>query len=888
MIASDPAGAVETRLAPDADARVEQAEPDANFGSSSRLIADLSPASESYLRFTVPAGTGVITKATLRLRVENATSNGPELRAATGSWDESTITWNNRPAPQALLSDAGKLSAGSWATYDVTPGVVGPGPVAFHLRADSSDSAVFSSSESGSNPPELVVESVSPDGTTDTTFPASIDAHAEESAPDRNFGSAKLLKVQGGSDPGMVGYLRFAVGTLPSGIVRKATLRLFVTNDTDDGPAVLPTSGDWSEGSLTWRNRPGPTGSALADLGSVTNGWVDVDVTGLVNGTGTFNLMLQTGSDDTLAFRSSEASSSQRPRLVVQTGPTTTTTSITTTTTTTPTTTSSTTTTVPPTTTTTAPTTTTTTAPPPDDTVPEPGEPWLGLARVVTDTCEPTCVRSSYSLSVDDVAATDTGDRRSAFRYPAGQSAALRLEWARSASGGGCGSPGVVTMDVSMRRPNGGARIGNAVWNAQVPSTCSGVLLFTVHFDGDPMDGDAAEAPYYGVMEVYGRLSTAGDATGADTRGAGPADPGDVPGRYARGHLVSGGFMVGWHEGSDDPVRLAANEATLGEPFGLVRSYSPTWKAPNTRVRDWLAQGKFVLWSVKPPADGAGNDDWTPVADGSQDDMIRQQVALLQSWAATGRTEVGYIFNHEPHDDADIPGQVDDCEQFGDSDYPCAGTPAEFIDIYERARAIIDELGADRVKLVYTATLSRASATAPGSGVLGSGDPMTRGEGGESVIGYVDLIAHDSYNWYCFWSACNWEFPDESGGWGRGVLLAETQGKQLIMAETASHPGCSSATGNGCENASNLPSPTRDDWLRRIGTWLESDARARRWIVGFAYYHTLHAHDWRFVDQTGLAGSGRDGWSDVFVTDSPANDALGGPDYFAQYGFNNL
>jgi hypothetical protein len=339
--------------------------------------------------------------------------------------------------------------------------------------------------------------------------------------------------------------------------------------------------------------------------------------------------------------------------------------------------------------------------------------------------------------------------------------------------------------------------------------------------------------------------------------------------------------MVGWHESRDDPVQLAANEATLGEPFGLVRSYASTWRTPSTRVRDWLAQGKFVLWSVKPPRDLAGNDDWTPVADGSQDPMIRQQVSLLQSWAQASGTQVGYIFNHEPHDNADILGIVDKCEQIGNSSYPC----------YERMRAIIDELGADRVKLVYTATMSRASATAPGSTVLGSGDPMTQGEFGESVVAYSDLIAHDSYNWYCYRSGCDWDYPDDSGGWGRGVRLAEIQGKQLIMAETASHPGCDALAapeGFGCENEDTLPSPTRDDWMRRIGTWLESDARARRWIVGFAYYHTLHDHDWRFVDQTGLTVSGLDGWRDVFVVDSPLNDELGGHDYFAQYGFNNL
>jgi hypothetical protein len=123
------------------------------------------------------------------------------------------------------------------------------------------------------------------------------------------------------------------------------------------------------------------------------------------------------------------------------------------------------------------------------------------------------------------------------------------------------------------------------------------------------------------------------------------------------------------------------------------------------------------------------------------------------------------------------------------------------------------------------------------------------------------------------------------------VSLAEAQGKQLIIAETATHPGCATTTdppGFGCENAGTTPSPTRDDWLMHIGTWLESDARARRWIVGFAYYHALHTEDWRFADQTGLPASGRDGWRNVFVVDSPLNDALGGENYFAQYGFNNL
>ncbi len=153
IVVGDPAGAVETRLVPDADARVELANPNNNFGSSSRLVVDLAPQTEAYLRFTVPALEGTILKATLRLRVENATGNGPKVRTTAGEWAETALTWNNRPAPGVVLADAGKLSKNSWAIYDVTAGVTGPGQVSFHLGADSNDGVDFTSRQSSKNRP---------------------------------------------------------------------------------------------------------------------------------------------------------------------------------------------------------------------------------------------------------------------------------------------------------------------------------------------------------------------------------------------------------------------------------------------------------------------------------------------------------------------------------------------------------------------------------------------------------------------------------------------------------------------------------------------------------------------------------------------------------------
>ena len=823
------------------------------------------------------------------------------MRATSPDWNESTITWANRPgAAGGVVANAGKLSSSTWVTYDVTALVQAPGPVAFVLQPESNDGADFASRDSSTNRPELIVESTTGGGggdTTETSFPAVADTYGDEARPDRNFGSDTTLYSQGGSDPDSATYLRFGISGL-SGPVLRATLRLWVTNDTGNGPAVHPTSGNWTESGLTWGNRPAPTGGAVADPGTVAKGWAEFDVSPIVTGAGSFDFVLLSASSDSLGISSSEAGAAERPQLVVQTGPAPTTTTTTSTTTTSTTTTSTTTTTlpptttttIPPTTTTTLPPTTTTTTPPADQPVAEAGEPWLGLARLVTDACEAGCVQSTYSLSVSDVAPGDTGDQRNAFRYAPGSTAVLRLEWSRSADGAGCGTPAPTTMEVTLRTP-GGSRIGSSEWDAQIPGTCSGALERTVRFDVDPMDANT-DGDYYGVMEVYGRLTGGGDTDGADTRGARPADPGDAPGRYARGHLVSGGVMVGWHEDGDDPVAMAANEATIGEPFGLVRTYESDWEPPSMRVRNWMAEGKFVLWSVKPPRDAAGHDDWTPVATGTEDEMLRAQVTQLQAWATAFDTQAGFIFNHEPHDDTDIPNRNDPCEVPGNKAFPCSGTAAEFIDIYQRIRSIIDTLDADRVKLVYTATLSWAVDVAPGSAVLGSGDPMTRGADGESVIDYVDLIAHDSYNWYCFRASCDWEYPDEFGAWGRGVELAETQGKQLIMAETGSHPGCIDNTPSPvfhCENEDpDDLGPTRDDWLVRIGTWLESDARARRWILGFAYFHSLHTNDWRFVGQTGMTGSGLLGWREVFVTDTSRNDALGGHDYFTQYGFNNL
>jgi hypothetical protein len=76
-----------------------------------------------------------------------------------------------------------------------------------------------------------------------TSFGASGDARVQEWAPGTNFGTS-FLKAEGGVDPDVESYLRFDVTGL-TGTVQGATLRLFATSDTMNGPSVSSTSTGW-------------------------------------------------------------------------------------------------------------------------------------------------------------------------------------------------------------------------------------------------------------------------------------------------------------------------------------------------------------------------------------------------------------------------------------------------------------------------------------------------------------------------------------------------------------------------------------------------------------------------------------------------------------------
>lgn len=138
----------------------------------------------------------------------------------------------------------------------------------------------------------------------DTTygFGATADARVEAAFPTANFGGEEFL----GADlsPEAQSYLRFIVSGV-TGPVSSAKLRLWVTDGTSDGPRVYLTEGGWTEGGLTWNNRPALISGPLDDKGALSiRSWVEFDVTSVVRGNGELNFALIPTSRDGTDFAS--------------------------------------------------------------------------------------------------------------------------------------------------------------------------------------------------------------------------------------------------------------------------------------------------------------------------------------------------------------------------------------------------------------------------------------------------------------------------------------------------------------------------------------------------------------------------------------------------------
>ncbi|MGQ0609195.1 MAG: CBM96 family carbohydrate-binding protein [Chloroflexota bacterium] len=149
------------------------------------------------------------------------------------------------------------------------------------------------------------------------TVGASADAYVSSTSPGSTYGTASRLKVRdAGAPKQMHTYLRFAVAGV--GPVDSAILRLYVADASAVGGSVYATGGAWQESSLSWNNRPAPSGATIDTVGQASNGsWVELDLGSLIAGDGIYDIVLIAGSADTVSYHSREGN--KKPQLVLTT-----------------------------------------------------------------------------------------------------------------------------------------------------------------------------------------------------------------------------------------------------------------------------------------------------------------------------------------------------------------------------------------------------------------------------------------------------------------------------------------------------------------------------------------------------------------------------------------
>lgn len=145
---------------PVADTYVESDAPSTNYGTSSSLHTDGSPAEHILLKFNVSGlGTGRVTRAVVRLYNTNSSGRGGDFYVTSTDWSETGVTWNSAPATSGgQITSLGRVVPGNWYEAGVTAVVTEDGLLSFKVTSPSTDGAWYASKEGAAGlTPQLVV-----------------------------------------------------------------------------------------------------------------------------------------------------------------------------------------------------------------------------------------------------------------------------------------------------------------------------------------------------------------------------------------------------------------------------------------------------------------------------------------------------------------------------------------------------------------------------------------------------------------------------------------------------------------------------------------------------------------------------------------------------------
>lgn len=160
-------GCDNVELSIDKDAFTRDYYPNNNYGNNSYVWASKGSCQEyiadGYIQFDLSQYSSSITSAKFKFYIYDTTNSGNGLKfyEVTEDWDESTITYNNRPASGNLVATAYNLNSSGWHEIDLTDYVntkiVGDKKVNLRIEITASSTDIKFYSKEGYKPPTLKI-----------------------------------------------------------------------------------------------------------------------------------------------------------------------------------------------------------------------------------------------------------------------------------------------------------------------------------------------------------------------------------------------------------------------------------------------------------------------------------------------------------------------------------------------------------------------------------------------------------------------------------------------------------------------------------------------------------------------------------------------------------
>jgi hypothetical protein len=149
----------------------------------------------------------------------------------------------------------------------------------------------------------------------------SEDTYVDLGAPQDVNGLEDLLEIENDPPDNKQALLRFVVPAIPEGeTLRTVTMRLYVVADTEETVTVHEVDGPWTQAEASGANAPAVSGQlAAVPPGTPEGSTVDVDLTSVVLGPGTYDFYLTTSSDDSAEYAALE-SGANAPILILDWG----------------------------------------------------------------------------------------------------------------------------------------------------------------------------------------------------------------------------------------------------------------------------------------------------------------------------------------------------------------------------------------------------------------------------------------------------------------------------------------------------------------------------------------------------------------------------------------